>query len=162
MINSNDLEDRLNVKNFIDQLEEKFDTSDYYIEPGRSLDQLRRMKLFLYRRWDEWKPLSNETMLDSTDCLTLVTVVHLLAKRKGVHTTIVRPKNISRYFHAMLSYESINEQKIFKVSGRYRKYDCLPMDLNQIDRRIKYIRPLINLVNSFRFNKSCKCFSNKK
>ncbi len=148
---STELEEKLGVKNFIDRLEQEFDRSEYSRNLGDSLDRLRKIKLFLYKERDRWKPLSDETMLDSTDCLTLVTIVHLLAARKGVDTTIVRPKNISRYFHAMLSYETENGEDIFKVAGRYRRYDCLPMRVDQVVRRIRYIRPLVNLVNSLRF-----------
>ena len=156
-----ELEERLEVKNFIDRLEQEFDRSDYSKNLKNSLNHLRKIKLFLYREWDQWKPLSEETMLDSTDCLSLVTIVHLLASRKGIDTTIVRPKNLSRYFHAMLSYESENGADIFKVAGRYRKYDCLSMGVDQVERRIKYIRPLVNLVNSFRFGNNVLSYSHQ-
>ncbi len=148
---SDELEERLGVNYFINGLEEQFDKSEYSGGAKNPQNTLRKLKLFLYREWDEWRPSSKGTIIDSTDCLSLVTIVHLLAARKGVETIIVRPKNITRYFHALLSYEDNGNDDIFKLSGRYRNYDCLPMGVDQVERRIRYTRPVVNLVNTLRF-----------
>lgn len=148
---SNELENRLKVNNFIDSLEQEFDKSEYSKCQGTSLNQLRGIKLFIYREWNKWKPLSEGTLLNSTDCLSLATIAHLLGARKGLETNIVRPKNLSRYFHAMLSYSSENGDNIFVVAGRCRGYEVLPLRVDQVERRIKYTSPLVNMVNSIRF-----------
>lgn len=147
---SSELEEKLNATCFIDRIEQEFNRSRYSGNIKNPENLLRKIKLFLYRDWDMWRPLSKNTMLDSTDCLSLTIITHLLALRKGVYTTIVKPKNISRYFHAMLSYEHNGYEDIFKVAGRYRRYKCVPMNITKIERRIRYIRPLVNLVNYFR------------
>ncbi len=146
-----DLENRLNVKNFIDELEIVYDNSQFSSKAKNPLDQLRKIKLFLYRSWDDLRKISEGTQLDATDCLTLATTAHLLAYRKGLETKVVRPTNITRYFHAMLEYEFNGESKIFKLSGRNRKYDSTLLLNAQIEKRINYIRPLVNMVNSIRF-----------
>lgn len=148
-----ELEDKLKVKDFIDVLEQKFDNSRYFKESRSSLNQLRSMKLFLYRDWSEWRLCSQGTLLDSTDCLTLSVITHLLASRKGIDTIVVRPKKISRYFHAMLSYDFGEGKNIFKIAGSNNKYGCVPLKESQIQRRIKYTRPFVNFVNSIRFGK---------
>jgi hypothetical protein len=149
---SYDLETRLNAKRFIDKFEESFDRSKYYTNSKNPLKLLRRIKLFLYREWNNWRFFSQDSMLNSTDCLTLAVIVNLLAYRKGVETNIVRPKNVSRYLHAMLEYDTKKGKNLFKLAGRSRKYECLCMTSKQVEKRIKYIRPLVNLINSFRFS----------
>ena len=145
------LENSLNARELIDKLEVVYDNSSFSSEAKNPLNQLRKIKLFLYREWNNIREVSKGTLLDSTDCLTLATIAHLLAYRKGLETKVVRPKNITRYFHAMLEYKSQEETKIFKLSGRNRKYKSIPLSNTQIEKRIKYIRPIVNFVNSFRF-----------
>jgi len=158
---SEDLETRLNVKEFIDRLEDSFDKSRYSTDSKNPLKLLRRIKLFLYGEGGIWRSLSEDSMLNSTDCLTLATITNLLASRKGIETTIVRPKNFSRYLHAMLEYRAEKGKDIFKLSGRNRKYSCLCMTNEQVERRIRYIRPLVNLINSFRFSGNTFDYANK-
>jgi hypothetical protein len=158
---TSDLEVKLGAKEFIDRLEGSFDRSEYSGNFRNSLNLLRKIKLFLYREWDGWRPLSQDSKLDATDCLTLATITNLLAARKGVETIIVRPKDLTRYFHAMLEYDTGEGKQIFKLAGRNRNYETLTMPIEQVERRIRYIRPLVNLANSVRFGNKVPSYAHQ-
>lgn len=145
------LEEILDVSSVIDNLEKAFDDSDFYIKPEDSnLKRLQKIRLFLAKEKDTKIKLTNSSQLDSTDCLTVATTVNLLAYRKGIETRIVRPDMLSRYFHAMLSYQCEKGREIFKVTGRDKIYPSVELSPEQVKTRISYIRPLINLVNKIR------------
>lgn len=145
-----DLGRRLKADEVIPDLERAY--SPYRpLEVEIPLDELRAIKVFLHREKERIRMITRGTLLDSTDCLTLAVTAQLLAYRRGLETRVVRPKNITRYFHAMLEYDSEEGPQVFKLTGRNRKYEPTPLSNDQIERRITYIRPVVNLVNAVRF-----------
>jgi len=149
---SEELEEMLGAKTVINKLELIFNDSPFSQFPDEApLSKLRNINHFIFKEWERWNVVAKGSMLDSTDCLTLSVVANLLAHRKGLETRVVRPTQLTRYFHAMLEYDSLNEKETFVVAGRDRHYEYVPLSVDQIEQRLKYSRIIINLVNYLRF-----------
>lgn len=147
---SQDLESRFDVSSQVNQLAEEFDKF-YGARDARSgvgeLQMLRRIKIFLSHKKNNRRDLFKDSKLNSTDCLTLAILANLLAARKGIKTQIARPKNLARYFHAMLVYEQDSRGVLFNLSGRggYREYQVLTPE--QVQKRLSYTKPIIDVAN---------------
>ena len=144
------LERRLKVKENIDRIESFFDKRNNFFKNPRNL--LRNIKMFLHENEDEIKDINQNSKLNSTDCLTLAVIANLLANRKGVKSKIVRPNNLTHYLHAMLEYSTEeNKSEIFKLTGRNKNYfSVIYLSPGDIERRLNYIRPVVNFVNYIR------------
>lgn len=144
------LEKRLGVNGIIDKLEEDFD--DFYnntgsLQPRKLLENIR---VYLNRRNNYRIGVCNGSQLDSTDCLTWTVLGNLIANRKDLETEIAYPTNPLRYCHVMLTYPNEGSTEVFIVSGRNRKYQYKKLTVDQVIRRLKYIRPIVNFVNRLR------------
>ena len=149
---SKDLEQRLGVTELMDKLEVEFSSVYPYKYSTRPLEVLRKVKVFLHQYWNERRTLFRGSVLDSTDCLTIAILANTLASRRWVKTRIARPRKLTRYYHAILIYESKKGEEIFKVSGRYKKYDWIVLTPHEVEFRLRYIKPILDLANFLRCN----------
>ncbi len=145
------LEGILEAKEVIDKIESALDSSQYSIEnTDTDLITLQKIRLFLSKERETRMNITKSSMLDSTDCLTVASIINLVAYRKGVETRIVRPDKKSRYFHAMLTYNHHDEIRIFKPTGSSRIYPPVDLKPEDVKKRLGYVRPIINTINRIR------------
>jgi len=151
---SQDLESRLKIGNRARALTEMFDDyADGGGHPHHIEYNLKLIRLFLHRRMPERRALFKGTLLDSTDCLTFATLANLLATRRGIDTRIVRPDDITRYFHAMLTFKTEEgNDRVFKVTGSSREYKWVSLTPEEVVNKLSYMRPVVNFVNWLRGN----------
>ncbi|MFC1768172.1 hypothetical protein ACFLZX_00270 [Nanoarchaeota archaeon] len=148
---SEELESRLGVKRVIDNIESHFDNTGYSGDSEDPLKLLRQMKIFLYREWDAWRNYAKGSMIDSTDCVTLSTVVNLLSYRKGLETELVRPKKLTKRYHALLQFEDSNRTDTYDVTSKKDVNDVVPLSTDQVVTRLRIYRPIINIINRLKF-----------
>lgn len=152
---SSELERIFDVRQEIAALGDSFDGAYSNLPaPINNRQFLRRIRIFLSKRKDERRQLLRDTRLSSTDCLTIAVLANLLAARKGVRTKIARPDNLAKYFHAMLVYsENGRPEKVFNLSGRggYKQYVLLTPQ--EVEKKLGYIKPVIDMANYIRRHK---------
>ena len=117
------------------------------------IDKLRRIKAFIHDGKCVYKPILEDTLVDSTDCLTLAVIGNILAEHQGVETQIAHPRGI-RFLHSVLAYKDSQDQgRIFKLTGRKREYsinDCTILTPEEVVFRLKYFKPFVNFANSLK------------
>jgi hypothetical protein len=149
-----DLEQRMEAQEITPVLERAFDRFySGHIPLTSTLDILRRTQAFMHDGSQVYRQITRGSLLDSTDCLTLAVIASLIASRKGVDTTIASPKGLN-FLHAVMIYHESGKDRVFKLTGRRRHYsaqDCTHLSPKDIQRRLKYFRPVINFVNYLRF-----------
>ena len=145
------LERILEAKEVIDKIESALDSSEHSIETtDTDLITLQKIRLLLAKERETRMHITKNSMLESTDCLTVASIINLIGYRKGVETRIVRPDKISRYFHAMLTYNHHEEIRIFKPTGSSRIYVPVELTPEEVKGRLSYIRPIIMTINKIR------------
>lgn len=148
-----ELEKRLGVAELMDELEIRFDGYPHeHVDSRGDLRILRMIRTYLAYEMDGRRKLFKGTILDSTDCWTLTTLTHMLAARKGIKTSIARPKGISHYFHAMLIYNDGTGELSFNAAGRPRQYEGIKLAYHRVETILRAVTPVIRVANYLRCN----------
>lgn len=152
------LEERLCVKDIVDHLERHLDLcSKKQINSDMPARALRRIKVFLYKEWICYKDTLKDSILDSRDCVAIAAIANMLAKRKGIDTKIVSPRNLNRFLHAMLVYIKDGKQRVFELTSK-QKYNCSyrTLSFDEIYTRLIYTRYLLPFLGIVRPNNHLK------
>lgn len=158
---ADELEKTLGVSDIINQLEIEFniflqeEEKNKHIgfhpqdieEKDSELKLLKFIKLFLHRKKDDIKNITQKSPLSNKDCLTLATIACLLANKKGYQVKIGRPDKLSRYFHALVVKKN---GEMFKVTGHNRNYDIKVMEVKEVLSRLKTMKPIMDFAASFK------------
>lgn len=144
-----DLERRLKVHHQMDHFEANFDRDYPNFDTNRDVvHQLRDIRKYVHEKKDLWEELFKNSLLNSSHCLVYALLAHLLAFRKGIQTEVVRPQNLTTYFHAMLVYDSGEGKQVMKITGRpHKQYEWQGLSSFRIEQRLRYMTPVTNLVN---------------
>ena len=148
-----ELEKLLKVESLVDSLDQMFGTyerQNYAHRASASRPALMRIKHFLKDQHLSWRREAKNTLLDSADCNTLASITCMLAGRQGHDARVVRPDDITRYFHAMVTYEQNGSRLPFKVSGKSPPAGWIDLTTSDVERRLRFITPIIRLANSTR------------
>lgn len=151
------LEERLNVKESIDRLENIFDEfcndNAGRVKPE---SRLKAIKDFLYERWSAYRTILKGTILDSKDCTALTALASMLAARKGIITRVASPRRLSSFLHTTLVYSRDGEERVYEITStkRYPGYRCL--GLNEIRQRLLYIKYFLPILCLLRPNNHLK------
>ena len=109
------------------------------------LSTLSLIKLFIAKNHEFMQEVTKDTAIYGFDCMSMSVTTCLLANRKGFKVKIGRPDKFSRYCHALILR---GNGSVFKITGKRTDYEVKEMYLKDVQNRIKYIKPVVNFVNS--------------
>jgi hypothetical protein len=88
------------------------------------LETLFLVKNFLRQNRKIVQTVTDRSMLENFDCVTQSVIACLLAERAGFETSVGRPKELARHFHAFVVR---GNGSIFEMAGQRRKYQMIVM-----------------------------------
>ncbi|GEM_PF-5684258 len=143
-----------------DRLERAFDTflirehklQEFLACPSDDLGYqlLRLIRLYVRHYRIERNTLMQGTSLQGSDCLTKSVLGAAIAFRKGLPTTVVRPRSSFYSFHAAVAYQWDGEDMVTSLSGKSRHRIYLTLPNEALITRLRFCKPLVNFVNHTR------------
>lgn len=100
------------------------------------LETLFLVKNFLRQERKNVQVVTDRSMLENFDCVTQSVIACLLADRAGFETSVGRPKELARHFHAFVVREN---GSIFEMAGQRRKYKMIVMHPEDAVSRLAFV-----------------------